>query len=213
MVGPFCYGVGMSEKRPATYQDVLDAPEHMVAELIDGELFLSPRPKLGHVTVASSLGMTLGPPFHQGIGGPGGWVIVDEPELHLGARVLVPDLAGWRTTRMPQVPEDDPFVTIAPDWVCEIASKSTEKFDRKKKLPVYASTRVGYVWLIDPRLRTLQVLRRHGRRWLELEYASDGEKVRAEPFDAIEIDLALLWLGLPFRASEPSDAWELPYAP
>jgi Uma2 family endonuclease len=203
----------MSEKRMATYQDVLDAPEHMVAELIDGELFLSPRPKTGHTRVATLLGHELLGPFDKGIGGPGGWYFLDEPELHFGARIVVPDLAGWRTTRMPVVPDEAPFLTVPPDWVCEIASKSTEKFDRKKKLPLYASEEVGHVWLIDPRIRALQILRRLGGRWLELGYYSDADKVCAEPFEAIELDLSLLWRGLPYRASEPQDSWELPYGP
>jgi Uma2 family endonuclease len=202
----------MSEKRPATYQDVLDAPEHMVAELIDGELFLSPRPKGGHTRVATLLGKALVGPFDEGIGGPGGWYFLDEPELHLGTRVLIPDLAGWRTTTMPTIPEQDP-ITLAPDWLCEIASKSTEKFDRKRKLPIYAAAKVAHVWIIHPTQRTLQVLRRHEDHWLEVGYHTDEETVRAEPFDAIEIELAQLWRGLPFRASEPQDFWEVPYAP
>lgn len=201
----------MSDKRIATYQDVLDAPEHMVAELIDGELFLSPRPGGPHASVASVLGAELIPPFQHGRRGPGGWIIVDEPELHLGERVLVPDLAGWRRARMPHVPETEAF-TVVPDWVCEVASKSTEKLDRKRKLPVYAAAGVGHVWLLHPRNRTLEVLRRHDGHWLHVGYYSDSDEVRAEPFDDVELELAILWSALPLRASEGSEG-ELEYAP
>lgn len=189
-------------KPEATYQDVIDAPEHMVAELIDGELFLSPRPGGPHSSVASKLGAELIPPFNNGRGGgPGGWIIINEPELHLGKRVVVPDLAGWRRDRMSSVPEGAAF-TIAPDWVCEVASKSTEKLDRRKKLPLYASVGIGHAWLIHPRLRTLEVLRLHEGKWLAVDVYADDEKVRAEPFEALELDLSLLWSDFPTRASE-----------
>ncbi len=192
-------------KRPeATYQDVLDAPDHMVAELLDGELFLSPRPGGPHSAVASILGAELIPPFHHGRGGgPGGWLLLHEPELHLGTRVVVPDLAGWRRDRMSSVPEGAAF-TVAPDWVCEIASKSTEKLDRRKKLPLYASVGIGHAWLIHPRLRTLEVLRLHEGKWLAIAVHGDDEKVHAEPFEAFELDLSILWADFPIRASESS---------
>ena len=192
----------MQGKRPATYQDVIDAPEHMVAELIDGELFLSPRPKGPHATVESLLGAELIPRFWHGDGGPGGWIIIDEPELRLGERVLVPDLAGWRAERLPEVPD---YFTVAPDWVCEIASKSTERLDRKKKLPTYAAAGVNHAWMIHPVLRSLQVLRRLDKHWLEVGYYLDDERIRAEPFDAVEIDLSRLWRGQPLRVSESSE--------
>jgi Uma2 family endonuclease len=200
----------MSGKSDATYQDVLDAPEHMVAELIDGELILSPRPGGTHASVASMIGGELVPPFTRGRGGPGGWIILLEPELHFGKRVLVPDWAGWRTSRMPSVP-NDPYFTLAPDWVCEIASKSTEKLDRKRKLPIYASAGVGHAWIIQPRLRALEVLRLRDGEWVNAGYHTDGDKVRAEPFQEIELDLATLWWGLPLRASEPGPESELEY--
>lgn len=191
----------MQTKRPATYQDVLDAPEHMVAELIDDQLYLSPRPAGPHSLVSSYLGGELIPPFAHGRGGPGGWIILDEPELHLGKRVLVPDLAGWKRERMSTVPEDHKF-TIAPDWICEVASKSTEKFDRATKLPVYARAGVGHAWLVHPGMRLLEVLRLTDGHWTVIDTFTDNEVVRAEPFDAIELTLATLWKDLPWRASE-----------
>jgi len=193
-------------KRRATYQDILDAPEHMVAEILNGELYLSPRPGAPHAAAHSALGFLLGPPFMFGNGGPGGWVILFEPELHLGQDVVVPDLAGWRCERMPQVPEDAAFTT-PPDWVCEILSRSTETIDRAEKLPIYAEAGVKHAWLASAGRRTLEVLRLEQGKWLIVAIHRGDVRVRAEPFDAIELDLALLWANLPkpkpTRASEP----------
>lgn len=178
--------------KPASYADVLSAPEHQVAEVIDGELHLSPRPNLPHAVAASALGDELGPPFKRGKGGPGGWIILDEPELHLAADILVPDLAGWRVERVGALGHV-PYLTIAPDWVCEVLSPRTAKYDRTDKLPIYARERVGWAWLVDPLLRTLEALRRDGERWTLLGTWRDDALVRAEPFDAIELELAALW--------------------
>ena len=179
-------------RRRATYEDVLAAPRHVVAEIIDGELRLNPRPASPHAVASSRLGEELGPPFGRSKGGPGGWVILDEPELHLGADIVVPDLAGWRRARMP-VLDDVPYFTLAPDWACEVLSPSTAKADRADKLPIYAREKVGHVWLVDPRIRTLEVLRREGERWLVLGVWKDDARVREEPFEAFELDLASLW--------------------
>ena len=179
-------------RRPATYEDVLAAPPHVVAEIVDGELSLNPRPASPHAAATSALGGELWSPFRRGRGGPGGWILLDEPELHLGADVLVPDLAGWRRERMP-VTGDVPFFTLAPDWVCEALSASTAKLDRTKKLPIYAREKVGHVWLVDAKLRTLEVLRLEGERWLGLGVWADDAKVRAEPFEAFELELGVLW--------------------
>ena len=93
----------MAEPKRAPYQDVLDAPPHKVTEVINGKLHVFPRPSLPHSLVASVLGAELGPPFARGRGGPGGWIILDEPELHLGEDILVPDVAGWRRERLPAI--------------------------------------------------------------------------------------------------------------
>lgn len=176
----------------ATYEDVLNAPEHMIAQLLAGELHLQPRPASRHAQAASTLGEELGPPFKRGRGGPGGWIILDEPEIHLGADVLVPDLAGWRRERMPQIP-DAAYFTLAPDWACEVLSPSTGRIDRAVKLPIYAREQVTHVWLVDPLARTLEVFERHDERWLLWNAYADDAKVRARPFDAIELELELLW--------------------
>jgi Uma2 family endonuclease len=180
-------------KREATYQDVLDAPPNKVAEVIHGVLHLHPRPAKPHAAAASALGEELGPPFKRGRGGPGGWIILDEPELHLGRNILVPDLGGWRRERLPVMTNEEPYFTLAPDWVCEVLSPSTAKLDRAEKLPIYARAEVKYAWLIDPLEHTLEVRRLDGDKWTILEFFQDDAKVRAEPFDAIELDLSVLW--------------------
>jgi Uma2 family endonuclease len=184
----------------ATYEDVLNAPENKVAEILDGELFLSPRPGPPHASVASQIGMVLGSPFHRGIGGPGGWRILDEPELHLGEHVVVPDLAGWRRERMPVLP-GQAFFTLAPDWVCEVLSPATERADRGRKLRIYAEAAVAHAWLVKPTDRTLEVLRLREGAWTIVGLWEDAAVVRAEPFEAVELDLAPLWAD---AASEPS---------
>ncbi len=180
-------------KRRATYQDVLGAPPHMVAEVLNGELHLHPRPSKPHAAAASALGEELGPPFKRGRGGPGGWVILDEPELHLGDDILVPDLAGWRVERMPEMVDDEPFFTLRPDWVCEVLSPRSAKYDRTDKLSIFAREGVHWAWLVDPLQRTLEVLRLEGVSWSLLGVWRDDALVRAEAFDAIELELAALW--------------------
>ena len=179
-------------KKRATYDDVLAAPPHKVAEIVDGELILSPRPAARHAAAASVLSEELGPPFKRGRGGPGGWLIVYEPELHFASDVLVPDLAGWRRERMAVLP-DAPFMTLPPDWICEVLSPGSFRFDRKQKMPIYAEQGVRNAWLVDPVERTLEVFRLVEKRWLLLATFADDERVRAEPFDAIELELGLLW--------------------
>jgi Uma2 family endonuclease len=178
--------------RPATYEDLMQVPDNMVAEIVDGELHASPRPAPRHALAASALGADIMPPYHRGRGGPGGWWILNEPELHFGRNVLVPDLAGWRRARMPRLPKTVYF-PIAPDWVCEVTSPSTASLDRVKKLTVYAREQVGHAWLIDPIARTLEVLRLEAGRWTILATHAGNEVVRAEPFTDIDLELASLW--------------------
>ena len=178
--------------RRATYQDVLDAPAHLVAEIIDGTLHTHPRPAPAHTVASSVLGGELGPPFHRGHDGPGGWWILDEPELHLGEDVLVPDLAGWRRERMPELP-GTAYFTLTPDWVCEVLSSSTRKVDLHEKRPVYAREGLAHLWLIDPTDRTLEAFELHDGQWLLIASAKDDEPVSIRPFDAITFSLGDLW--------------------
>jgi Uma2 family endonuclease len=179
-------------RRPATYEDLLAVPDPLVAEILDGDLHTSPRPAVPHSVATSSLGGELYGPFDRGRGGPGGWWILVEPEIHLGPDVIVPDLVGWRRTRLPEMPRG-PFLEIAPDWVCETISPSTERIDRGRKLAIYARERVGHVWLLNPIAETLEVYRLEQGRWLLLATFAGDVTARAEPFDAVELELWRLW--------------------
>ena len=176
----------------ATYEDLFDLPDHLVGEIIHGQLVTHPRPAPKHAVASSAIGDELVSPFQKGRGGPGGWWILDEPELHLGPHILVPDLAGWRRERLPTMPESAYF-TLSPDWVCEVLSPGTARVDRADKMPIYAAQEVPFLWLIDPAPRTLEVfVLREGRWSLEHVYKEDDE-VRAAPFDAISFPLGVLW--------------------
>lgn len=183
-------------RQHATYEDLLQVPENMIAELIEGELYASPRPAGPHTNAASGLGYTLGPAFHFGRGGPGGWWIFFAPEVHLGRNVLVPDLVGWRRERMPEIPRNHVF-SIVPDWICEVTSPSSGRLDRLKKLPIYARGDVDYAWILDPEQQTLEAYRREDDRWILLGTYGEEPIVRVAPFEAIEIDLTLIWGPLP----------------
>ena len=171
---------------------MLDAPAHLVAEIIDGTLHTHPRPAMPHARASSMLGAELVGPFDRGRGGPGGWWIIDEPELHLAEDILVPDPAGWRRERMPEYP-DTAFVTLAPDWVCEILSASARRLDLHGKRPVYAREGDAHLWLVDPADRTLEAFELREEHWVLIATAKDDEPVSIAPFDAITFSLAELW--------------------
>lgn len=184
----------------ATYADLEAAPPGKLAELIDGELHVFPRPAPPHLDTAGALLGEIRNPFHRGHRGPGGWWIFIEPEIHFpdpanakGLNAVVPDLAGFRRERMPTLPATAYF-SITPDWVCEILSPSTATHDRKLKLPLYAAHGVRFAWLIDPAAKTLEIhVLGADRRWnTPITYAG-AQRVRAAPFDAIELDLSVLW--------------------
>ena len=190
-------GVSMKPLRKhATYDDLVAVPEHMVAEIIDGELYASPRPTSPHAYAASAIGGELWGPFGSppsGAGVPTGWWIVDEPELHFGADVLVPDLAGWRRERLPRFP-NAPYMTLAPDWVCEVVSPTTGALDRRRKMPIYTREQIPHLWLVDPLARTLEVYRIDAGRWVVVGTFGGAEHVHAEPVDAVALDLTRWWL-------------------
>ncbi len=179
-------------KRAATYADLEALPPNMVGEIIAGELYASPRPALPHAQASSRLGGVLMGPFDLGWNGPGGWLILDGPELHLGRDVLVPDLAGWHRKRLPEAPRTA-VLSLAPDWCCEILSPSTEARVRSAKLPTYAREGVRHVWLIDPEIRTLEAFRLEGAHYMLLATHTGDARIRAEPFDALELELNVLW--------------------
>lgn len=179
-------------RRRATYDDILALPDNVVGEIVYGVLEVSPRPAPPHACASSVVGSYLGPPFHLRRGGPGGWWILDEPELHLGEHVLVPDLAGWRRERMPRLPETAWF-GLVPDWICEVVSPGSARLDRVRKLPAYAEQGVAWAWLVDPLARSLEVFRLRDASWVLHSTHEDADLVRADPFAAVEIDLLLLW--------------------
>jgi Uma2 family endonuclease len=184
--------MGEPAKRRASYEDLLAVPKHLVAEILNGELVTQPRRASRHARASTRLGVKLGGPFDLGEGGPGGWILLDEPELHVQRDVLVPDLAGWRRERMPELPDAAAF-ELAPDWVCEVLSPSTEASDRAEKLPIYARERVAQVWLVDPVAKTLEAFRLENTRWVLLGTWRDDAKVRVEPFETFELELGSLW--------------------
>lgn len=179
-------------ERRATYEDVLRAPPHIVAEILFGTLYQSPRPATPHALAASAIGEELGPPFKRSRGGPGGWMILDEPELHLGEHVVVPDLGGWRRERLPEVPLSA-YIDLSPDWVCEVLSPATRALDRGQKLRVYATHGVAHVWLVEPLEKLVEVLELDGATYRIIDTAQGDGDVRLRPFDAIELPLSALW--------------------
>lgn len=181
--------------RRATYQDLLDAPPNYCAEILKGVLHTNPRPSRAYRNAASVLAGELYLPYRRGIGGPGKWALLDEPELHLGPDpdIVVPDIAGWHRVRMPRIPMKDASIFIAPDWVCEVLSPATEAIDRSDKMDVYAREGVVHLWLVDPRTQTLEVYRNEEARWIRVGAWRGATTVTAEPFEAVEIELGVLW--------------------
>lgn len=177
-------------KKGATYDDLARVPEHYVAEMFDGELYASPRPAVPHARAATKLAAKLD---GFDLDGPGGWIFLAEPELHFGADVLVPDIAGWRRERLPFL-ANDAYLTLAPDWVCEVLSPSTEALDRGKKLRSYAREGVAHAWLVDPLRQSLEILALESGVLAPAGLYHDTESVRAQPFDAIALDLRALWI-------------------
>ena len=179
-------------RRAATYADIEALPPNIVGEIIDGELVTHPRPSPRHGVASSVLGVKLGNAFQLSGNGPGGWLFIDEPELHLGSHVVVPDIAGWRRERFTAMPETA-YIEVAPDWVCEVLSGSTERRDRTSKRRIYAEAKVGHLWLIDPRFQLMEAFVLTDDRWLLAGSWSSDDTVSAPPFDALAFSLADLW--------------------
>lgn len=187
--------------KPAIYAELLALPDHVNGEIVAGDLYASPRPRFSHARVSSRLGRKLGPFDEDDGSGLGGWILLFEPELHLGGDVLIPDLAGWRRSTMPELPEVA-FTDVAPDWVCEVLSPSTARLDRGKKLAAYAREGVSHVWLIDPDAKTLEIFERltstdgppsTTARYVLSAVHGDDDVVNAAPFAALPLELAALW--------------------
>jgi Uma2 family endonuclease len=180
-------------KKRATYEDLYGLPENMRGEVIDGQLIVTPRPSRRHANVAFAMSGELASPYSFGRGGPGGWVILVEPEIKIGEHILVPDLAGWKRERFP-VSEDHNWISVTPDWVCEILSPDTIRNDRIKKMGIYREHSVRHVWLVDPGSKTLEVFGLQLEAWTLLGFYAGDDKVRAEPFPEAEMSLEHFWL-------------------
>ncbi|MCX7113513.1 MAG: Uma2 family endonuclease [Proteobacteria bacterium] len=179
---------------PSLYEQLMDLPEHVTGEILNGQLYAMSRPTGRHGLVERGLSGNLVGPFDFGRGGPGGWWIIQEPEVHFirDVEVAVPDLAGWRRERMPSVPEGHRF-EVVPDWVCEILSPSTAKKDRAVKLPLYAHYGVAHVWIVDPAAQTLEAFELCAGRWTLISTLKEDDPVAVPPFDAVKFSLGDLW--------------------
>lgn len=176
------------------YEAIERLPEGVTGELINGQLHTQPRPAARHALAASNLGADLISPFSRGRGGPGGWWIIDEPEVHFvrNTEVLVPDLGGWRRERMPVLPEDQRF-EVVPDWVCEVLSPSTASKDRELKMPMYVHYGVQYAWIVDPVRYLLEAYELKNSEWASIGIFGSGDAIAAPPFEAVSLDVDALW--------------------
>lgn len=180
-------------ERQATYADIEALPPPLVGEILFGTLVKHPRPTARHGMAATSLADELVGPFQKRRGGPGGWIFIAEPELHLGPHITVPDIAGWRRERLTADTQDAAVIEIAPDWICEILSPSTERYEKGDKRRIYALHGVEPLWHLDPRAKTLETFQLQDENWLLTHTFVDNEDVCAPPFDAINFSLGLLW--------------------
>lgn len=178
--------------KTATYADLEAVPPHLVAEILFGHLVTHPRPSPRHAVAASALEIELGSQFQKGRGGPGGWVFMVEPELHLGPHVIVPDLAAWRRERLPSM-QDTAFIETPPDWVCEVISPSTQAHDKGPKRRICASYGVAHLWHLDPIAKLLEVFELRSQQWVLLDVFQDRDEVKAAPFAAVPFSLGHLW--------------------
>ena len=178
--------------RPASYADIEALPENIVGQILFGVLHTHPRPALRHARSATRLTSEIEGPFDRGRGGPGGWIILAEPEVHFGAHVVVPDIAGWKRNRLAKLP-DAAYSEIAPDWICEVLSPSTARIDRTDKLTVYAEYGISHTWLVDPDLKTLEVFALTDGKWVLLSTFKDADDVAASPFETHQFLVQSLW--------------------
>jgi Uma2 family endonuclease len=184
------------QRKLATYADLLALPVDTRAEILSGDVILSPAPLPRHSKAQGSARRFLGGPFDDddGHGGPGGWWIFVEVDVMLGPHDVVrPDLAGWRRDRLSQPGLKRP-IDVVPDWVCEVLSPSTAARDRITKRRLYAQAGIPFYWLIDPELRAVEALALRDGVWVELGVFDDTATTRIAPFEAIELEIGRLFL-------------------
>jgi Uma2 family endonuclease len=180
-----------------------DLPAETRAEIVCGQLIVQPPPAVRHNWVVQKLLVQLSLRFGDGDAGGGAWIILQDPGLNIPAALwssdepefVEPDLAGWRTSRMPEVP-DVTFIDLTPDWLCEVLS-GNEKHDRETKLPLYARMGVPHLWLVDPRKLTLEVYALRDERYARVHVAQGSDTVHAAPFEDYALELSSLWLKRP----------------
>lgn len=184
--------MGATARRLADYRDILALPPHVTGEIIAGELHASPRARAAHAFAIG--GMTASVFGRGGTGGdrPDDWWILPEVELHLDGHVLVPDLAGWRVSTLPEFP-DVAAVNVRPDWVCEVLSPSNFRWDRFRKMPLYAQLGVGHAWIVDPDQQSVEVMRNHLGQWLWVASHTGGGEASLEPFDSAPLEVGRWW--------------------
>lgn len=189
----------------ATYADLEALPAHLTGEILFGELIAYPQPVLRHMKVAASIQSLLFPPYEIGRNGPGGWIFIHEPELHLGEHVCVPDLAGWRTTRLPHV-LSEAYLELPPDWICEVSSRSTEKYDKGPKREIHAACGVPFLWQADHEARFIETFKLADGQWVVTKPIGETGTIDVAPFDAASVDAALIWQALgPANAESAAD--------
>ena len=184
-----------------TYQDIIDAPKGMTAEIYGGHFHLQPRPAREHNAATAMLFSELKKSYQLGRGGPGGWVFSTETEWHpRGAKrgpTIVPDVAGWRLERGdPRDPSGyTPHIILTPQWVCEVLSpRSTEANDRGAKMLEYAEHGVEHYWLMaaDQR-RRIEVYELRSGSYELVETHEGDQMARIRPFGEVELELGLFW--------------------
>jgi len=178
--------------RIASYKDLLDAPEHLVAEILFGRLVTRPRFTPRHAIAATALLALLGSPSYPTQGGSRPWIFLNKPEVHLGPHVVVPDGAAWLRKRLTLAAEAA-WIDIAPDWVCDFSAPAMAVHDCRERRTVYAKVGIQHLWHLDPDLRMLEVFELRDGKWLLLDVFHDDAEVAAPPFSEPSFRLGLLW--------------------
>jgi Uma2 family endonuclease len=182
---------------PANAADLAALDERVRAEVIRGVVVEKAAPSFEHGDAQSSLAAALKDPFQRQRGGPGGWWIATDVEIELEVHeVYRPDLVGWRRERMSERPRGRP-IRVRPDWVCEVLSPSNAEYDLGAKLFTYHRSAIPQYWIADPEHATLTVYRATEHGYVVVSSAGRGDRVRAEPFEAIEIAIEELFGGAP----------------